>query len=281
MSHRIVRHASPAAFLGHAGGWLLEAEDRHNVMLGILYAQAGMSAEAAGIYLATVERDGRVVGCCMRTPYGVLLTEMPEEPLDALVQDLAAAHDAIANVHGPPDVACGFADRWIARAGGRRDDGHEQRLYRLDEVCDPPEVPGGLRHARSDEAGLVEAWGDAFARETHLKVGPSRATIEAWIRSGSLWMWEDHGPACMAVAHGRTPRGIRIGYVFTPHERRRRGYAAACVAALSRRMLASGLAFCVLFAEASNPTTNRLYQRIGYRHVTDVREYEIHPEAST
>jgi predicted GNAT family acetyltransferase len=77
----------------------------------------------------------------------------------------------------------------------------------------------------------------------------------------------------MAVAHGATPRGIRIGYVYTPPDRRRRGYAGACVAELSRRLLAAGRAFCVLYADLSNPTTNALYQRMGYKPVADVTDY--------
>jgi uncharacterized protein len=86
---------------------------------------------------------------------------------------------------------------------------------------------------------------------------------------------------CMAVAHGRTPRGARIGYVYTPPERRRRGYAGACVAALSQQLLDSGLDFCVLYADLSNPTTNALYQSMGYRALTDVRDYHFDTEASS
>lgn len=75
------------------------------------------------------------------------------------------------------------------------------------------------------------------------------------------------------VAH--TPHGARIGYVYTPPEWRGRGYASACVAGLSQRVLDSGRRFCFLYTDLSNPTSNALYQRIGYEHVCNVIDYEF------
>ena len=84
------------------------------------------------------------------------------------------------------------------------------------------------------------------------------------------------------VLKGRpeTPRGVRVNMVYTPPELRRRGYASACVAALSQRMLDSGKKFCFLYTDLSNPTSNKIYQEIGYRPVFDVDEYKFEQPAS-
>ena len=74
----------------------------------------------------------------------------------------------------------------------------------------------------------------------------------------------------MAVAKGATRNGIRIGYVYTPPESRARGYASALVAAVSQKMLDEGFAFCVLYTDLSNPTSNAIYARVGYEPVADV-----------
>ncbi len=74
---------------------------------------------------------------------------------------------------------------------------------------------------------------------------------------------------------GRTPNGVRIGAVYTPPKYRGRGYATACVAALSQRMLDTGLAFCFLYTDLSNPTSNNIYQRLGYHPVRDVVDYHF------
>ena len=63
--------------------------------------------------------------------------------------------------------------------------------------------------------------------------------------------------------------------MYTPPEARGRGYASALVAELTAALLASGRSFCCLFTDLANPTSNRIYERIGYRPVTDVDEYRF------
>lgn len=96
---------------------------------------------------------------------------------------------------------------------------------------------------------------------------------------GGLWLREVDGtPVAMAGAGGPTPNGIRIGAVYTPPDRRRRGYAAALVADVAARQLAAGRRFCFLFADVANPTSNRLYLRLGFRPVEDVHHYGLAPD---
>jgi len=60
----------------------------------------------------------------------------------------------------------------------------------------------------------------------------------------------------------------RIGPVYTPPERRRHGYAGALTAELSKHLLNKG-AKVMLFTDAKNPTSNSVYQKIGYRKIRD------------
>ncbi len=279
MSVVVVRHATPDAFLSAAEPWLLAAEDRNNLILGIGYELQRNPGLAPDAFLGTVELDGVVVGCCIRTPpHQILLSDMPPEATEPVTRSFARASAEIPGVLGPSPLAEAVAKQWVGIRGGRWEPATEQRLYRLDEVTSPGPVPGRLREATPAEAELLTEWGREFARETHIGVGPSRETLLAWIGGGSLFVWDDEGAASMAVTRGRTRNGIRVGYVYTPPDRRRRGYAGACVAAVSRRMLASGLQFCVLYTDLSNPTTNALYQRLGYRPIVDVMDYLIRGE---
>ena len=63
--------------------------------------------------------------------------------------------------------------------------------------------------------------------------------------------------------------------MYTPPELRGRGYASACVAALSARELDEGRRFCFLYTDLSNPVSNAIYQRIGYTPVSDVVDYRF------
>lgn len=294
MSLEIHRHGTARALLERAEPWLLESEDVNNLLLSLSYAVAEEEAGAlsgphasdgaSAPFFATVEQAGAVRGCAFHTPpHQVLLSEMPRKGGVALARQMAEHETVIPAVLGPPRPAEAFAREWSSLTGAGWRPGTDQRLYRLDEVT-PLHAPGRMRLARPEEAGLAAAWAEAFAQEVHTRFGPGEEALSVWVRRGFVFVWEDAGegvdaPVSLAVAHGRTPRGARIGYVYTPPGRRRRGYAGALVAELSRHLLDSGMSFCVLYADLSNPTTNALYQKMGYRPLCDVRDYHFDPEA--
>ena len=74
-------------------------------------------------------------------------------------------------------------------------------------------------------------------------------------------------PVCMAAYARPTANGIAINGVFTPAEHRCRGYASALVGAVSQMSLDSGKKFCTLCTDLDNPTSNSIYQKIGYKSV--------------
>jgi predicted GNAT family acetyltransferase len=90
-----------------------------------------------------------------------------------------------------------------------------------------------------------------------------------------LFLWCDPEPVSMAGWSGRTANGVRINFVYTPRGCRRRGYASACVAALSQHLLDSGRRFCTLFTDLANPTSNKIYRSIGYEHVGNFKHVEF------
>ncbi len=278
MSYRIQRHPDAAAFLRRAEAWLLQAEAEHNLLLGIAYRLAASAEDPAQeIYLATVEDADGVAGCAFRTPpYKLGLTRMPEAALPLLVEDVAGVYDALPAVLGPMPQVQRFAEGWSRRHGVHTRPGLRQRIYQLDEVIPPPRMPPGrLRAATPTDADLTAQWLTDFNAETHMHGPDPRAFAGERIAHGALYFWDDDGPVSMAGWTARTPHGARIGYVYTPPALRGRGYASACVATLSRHLLGTGLSCCFLYTDRSNPTSNRIYQHIGYRPVCDVMDYDF------
>jgi uncharacterized protein len=78
----------------------------------------------------------------------------------------------------------------------------------------------------------------------------------------------------MACNVGTTERVARVGYVYTPPALRGRGYASACTAALTQRLIEEGRT-CFLFTDLANPTSNKIYQAIGYHPVCDFEEWRF------
>jgi uncharacterized protein len=95
------------------------------------------------------------------------------------------------------------------------------------------------------------------------------------IADDRVYLW-DHGEPVTKVAKARsTTHGITVNLVYTPSSHRRRGYATSAVAHLSQLLLDEGYDFCTLFTDMANPTSNRNYQKIGYRPVMDYLQYRF------
>ncbi|MDX1493521.1 MAG: GNAT family N-acetyltransferase [Longimicrobiales bacterium] len=281
--YRVVEHGSANAFLERAEAWLLEREDVNNLFLSLAYARASTGSEEPDALFATLESGPDVVGCIMRTPpHKVLVTDLPADASSEVADALARCYDRIPAVLGPEAAAVAVAEAWVRRTGGSWRKGMPQRMYRLDEVDPPSGVEGALQAATPDHEDLAVAWGEGFSRDAKIPFPHPRETVQKWIAAGRLFIWEVGGePRSIAVASGQTPHGTRVGYVYTPPEHRRSGYASACVAALSQRLLDGGCDFCVLYTDLGNPTSNAIYPRVGYRPLVDVVDVDILPSDET
>jgi uncharacterized protein len=270
---QLTRHESAGDFLAHAGPFLGAREAEHNLILGLcsrLRVSPLMYGEPP--YFAVVEHDGRVVGATMRTPpHNLILSELDElAAIDPLVDDARAEFGSLPAVVGPKQAVARFAAAWPAEARLEI----AQRVFRADHVDPPRATSGRMRDYERADRELAAQWMDAFVEEA-LPESPPESSEQFVDRreedaDGGLVLWEDDGrPVSMAGFGGRTPNGIRIGPVYTPPELRGHGYASAVTAAITQRLLDGGLRFCFLFTDLSNPTSNSIYQRIGYEPVSD------------
>ncbi|MFI6803117.1 GNAT family N-acetyltransferase [Streptosporangium canum] len=99
----------------------------------------------------------------------------------------------------------------------------------------------------------------------------------------TFWETPDGTPVSMAGSTSMVGGMIRVDPVYTPVHLRGRGYAGAVTVEVSRAALTAGATDVVLFTDPTNPTSNALYQRIGYVPVADFTGYDFSydaPEAS-
>jgi len=273
----VVRLETAAEFVDRAGEFLAAREAEHNLLLGIssrLRSNPRMYGEDP--YLAVVEDGGRVVAVALRTPpHNLVLSEMDDAgAIEPIVEDVRSVFDSLIGAIGPADRVARFAAAWEDATGqdGRR--AVAERIFRAERIEAPEGVPGRMRDYEDTDRDLAVLWAGAFEEEAMPHASPD--TKEAFVdgivadTDGGLVFWEDEGePVCMAGFRGATPNGIRVGPVYTPPERRRRGYGSALTAALSLRLLETRR-FCFLFTDLANRTSNSIYRRMGYEPVSDV-----------
>ncbi len=273
---KIVQHREAAAFASVAGPLLRSDPLRHTVALTVLDALCRGGDEA--IALLTVHDGGDPIGALLRTPgQAALVSALPPACAVAVDEALAALDPHVPGASGPVAEVEAFAAARAARTGDRVEVRQRTRLFVLDALVAPVGVPGAARRAGRGDLDVLAGWRHAFAVEDHGSwnqfVSP-RDVVDMSLRLGSGEMlWEVDGvPVAQASARPVVAGMSRVGPVYTPPEHRRHGYAAAVTAAASQWALDQGARRVVLFTDLANPTTNRLYPRIGYRPVHDTAE---------
>jgi predicted GNAT family acetyltransferase len=155
-----------------------------------------------------------------------------------------------------------------------------QGVYAASIARPPAGVPGLRRRAGPGDAGLLRSWAGAFGDETGTG-HPGEDLVGPRLAAGRLHVWED-GAAVVSMAAVTAAFGgvSRVQLVYTPPERRGRGYAAALVADLTAAEVAAGHR-CMLYTDLANPTSNGVYRRVGYEWVGESRSLLFVPSPTS
>ena len=296
-AHDVDLITDPAAFLAVAGP-LLAADPVVTTVMATVTARL-RDQRAAGVapptdrpqwWAVVRDADGRIAGLGMctsrmsRNPMFVL--PMADGAALALARVVHARGDVIGGVNGSRPAADVCAAELARLQDGIVEVAMHTRLFELAELDPPRGVPGRLCVATLEDVDLVREWVDRFVLDADLQAGRvpdahGEENIEPddlrrRIESGTYWFWLD-GTGQRVHLTGANPPAFgvaRIGPVYTPPEQRRKGYAGAAVAAVSRLLLDRGARVC-LYTDQANPTSNGVYQSIGYRPVDDQVNLEI------
>ena len=264
-------------FLAAAGGFLRARAAQNTIMLTaaeLLRAKGRgrVRGRHAAVRLAGGP-DGTVAAAFLHTPpFPVVLTDMTAEAAAGLAADLAARGYQPPGVNAMPGPAAAFAAAWQDHTGQPAHTGMRMRLYALGMLLPPdPPPPGTARTADAADRDLMLAWLDAFKDEAQ-PAGPneSERVVNDRIGCGGLVLWEHEGRPVSLAGRNRAAAGqARVGPVYTPPELRGRGFGGAATAAITQAALDDGAEGVVLFTDLANPTSNTLYQRLGYRPISD------------
>ncbi|MFF5055470.1 GNAT family N-acetyltransferase [Micromonospora sp. NPDC000663] len=268
-----------AAFAGRAGAWLCREPVLHNVLLTLVADRLSGDVPLSGAERFVRVVDGGVtVGAAVWTPpRGPLLGAVPVAAARSLAEHFVRAAPPLVEVHGPVPAIVEFARRYADRAGLLAVPGTAQRIFRLETVRPPAGVPGHARPATAADRDLLVAWAAAYAAETTTgrPAVELSGQVDARLPHGDLlWLWEVAGtPVSMAWLSRQVAGVVRVSGVYTPPEHRGRGFAGGCVAHASRYALSAGATTCTLYTDLANPTSNHIYQALGYAPVADAGQW--------
>ena len=278
---QVISYTDPDAFRERTRVFLEQEEAFNNLPLGIIGRLGTAAADSPNPFLATVEEDSGLALVALMTPPRRLILYSdrgaPQGALAALVDYLKESDWPIPGTLGPVATARAFVQVWKQRTGRDYRIHMNMRVYQLTAVEHRGCASGHLRPVRAEDREGVIEWMRAFNVAVGEEIGNQedllRRSVECRIEQQTLFLWEDGKPVSMAGQSRPTRHGMVINAVYTPPEFRHRGYATACVAGLSQQLLDRGRRFCALFTDLANPTSNRIYQRIGYRPLGDYVDY--------
>lgn len=277
----VTSYSTVTDFLTQTQDILLEKEANNGLLLGICFRlKTQPESFPAAPFLATVaDEQGLIIAACMTPPnFLILYSHRPQEhqpALKAFIEHIQTQHIALPGCVGPTQVSADFAHLWQNATGQTYSISTSERVFGLTEVTPPAAAPGKLRLATVNDYDILLSWYQAFVEEAH-SGNPTQVekVTSQKINNQEMFVWEDALARVVSMAAKTRPiiNVISIGPVYTPPQERGKGYASNCVAALSQHLLDSGWKTCSLFTDLSNPTSNSIYQKLGYHPLEDFNE---------
>jgi GNAT superfamily N-acetyltransferase len=270
MSVDVTEYHDPDEAYEAAHDYLLERPVDHNLLHTIL-DQAREFSLGGRFWIV---RDGEpVVGFALQSPPGmrVVLGRMRDNAIRALAD---AIDGSIPGVQGDAAAAALFAGHFAARRRVPVTSVEAQRLYELMQISGVVHAPGAARLATPNDRLTLADWMRAFAAETGTPAAGAQQAVDLRIGRERFWVWEDDGPKSMVSCAEPTGGVARVGPVYTPTELRGSGYATACVHHVSQLLTDRGLR-CILYTQLDNPTSNAIYQGIGYAPIAEILTYNF------
>ncbi|NGP44641.1 GNAT family N-acetyltransferase [Bacillaceae bacterium SIJ1] len=279
---KVKSYRGATSFLQDNQVFLEREEAVNSLMLGL--AQRAVEQEAVGqpslalgCWRVQTDEEAPVLFILLSSKNAVVASgdaAVTGEALDHAVKVLLQSGREIPGFVGPRPLTDQLAEQWKERTGQQLSLAMNQRIYEL-ETVNPQPGAGTLVKVGQTQLPLAAKWTYDFASkidETTQK--EAEEIVQRSYEEGELYFWEVGGvPVSMAKAARPTANSITISLVYTPPERRNKGYASSCVAALSQKMLDLGYTYCVLYTDLANPTSNHIYQNIGYKAVCDSVHY--------
>jgi predicted GNAT family acetyltransferase len=258
---------------------MLEREGHNCLGIGIIDAIIYSPELYPEFYLGAMSAESKVIAAVWMTPPHPLgITDMPIESLGAVVDFARSLPNFPSGVVGPAETTARLVELFAKSSAIKIRSKMAQRIYELRKVEFKPKVPGVFRCTAEGDRELLESWSLRFAIDCGLHYDPVKMKdyASAAIKYRTRFFWEVEGiPVSMVGVGGNTPNGIRVNWVYTPPEQRGRGYASAIVAEVSQLQFNLGKKLCFLYTDLANPTSNSIYQRIGYRPVGDSVHYSF------
>lgn len=274
------KYDDPKEFVEENEKYILEKEWLNNLMAGN-YRDAVKEGLDENWLLARVTDDGKTeLIMLLRKPWKLLMYSPTDNKSEELyrfaAEELYKAVPDLEGVNTEKEVSQIFAKEFCKIAGKEPKVHFEMRILVLEELKEAKLRDDVIfrKATMKDKDTLIE-YRRIFSEEA-LHENLTQEDLEKKFfknfEMGYYVLEKDGKIVSQAVSNRYLIKGKSIGGVFTPVEERGNGYAYNLVYRLSKEFLDSGVEYCVLFTDDSNPISNYIYEKIGYERRADTSE---------
>ncbi len=268
---KIKQYKSTTDFFSENLEFLERQEAANNLIIGIPKSMGHFPYDEKKLKMLSVFDKKRVAISIAQTPPRNLLMYCEQNGVahfDTLIDFLIHNNWEVNGVVGPYHEMVEFADHWNAVTGQKWEINFKQKAYQLKELIEVPISEGTFRLATMKDHELMTEWFTAFLIEalSGEQLDHAAAIAKSKIENGEVFLWENKEIVSMACSARPTRNCVTINYVYTPKEFRGKGYGSSVTHHLSKLLLQQ-YKYCALFTDMANPTSNSIYQKMGYREV--------------
>ena len=252
-----------------------------NIIMGMVGKDKTEWRDPANWIMATVsDAEGVKLTALMTPPHRITLyatdNQKNEAALNCLVEGLLAADIPVPGVMTEKSLAKDFTQIYTKAKGLQHKITMSQRIYELLEVNPEISTANKIRPLQESDLSFFPYWLQNFYEAGGVAPSPPSPEIDKYryyLEKENYYVIEDNGiPVSMSCTTREMQNVCGVAGVYTPPYFRRKGYASLCVAQLSQLILDRGFTRCALYTDLTNPTSNSIYQKIGYIPVCDSLE---------
>jgi predicted GNAT family acetyltransferase len=269
----LVRYKGPEDFLTDTAKFRANELVRTNLISSIATSVINGTRKYESYFWWSLKKDDEVLGVAIRTaPYGYVLSPMPNSLIPELIAGLAINDPKAREFAGPKKVI----DEIAKTSEVLESEG--ELIYHLKSLK-PSDLNYGVRIANAKDYELVLGWMRAFILETQINSFNLEGVVKNNLQNGNYYLLiADSIPVSLGGISGIVELEDhligRVGPVYTPMEFRKRGYASAITSYVTQALLDRG-AIATLYTQATNPTSNKIYQELGYELVDENRKIKL------
>ncbi len=274
------KYDNPEEFVEENEKFILEKEWLNNLMAGN-YKDAVEEGLTEDWLLARITDNGKTeLIMLLRKPWRLLMYSPTNNKSEKLyrfaAEELYKVDPNLEGVNTEKEISQIFAREFCRVAKKEPKVRFEMRILVLEKLKEAALRDDVIfRKAEIKDKPILKEYRRIFSEEAlHeiLSEEDLEKKFEKHFQMGAYVLEKDGKIVATAVSNRHLSKGKSIGNVFTPKEERGNGYAYNIVYRLSKEFLDSGLEYCVLFTDDSNPISNHVYEKIGYERRADTTE---------